>query len=257
MFSLVAFLESVDAANAYNALAAIADQHIRVSGDDLYVPKLNQIIVLAAGVGSGGLGHVRLAAPSLRGLTRPILEPVNGRNDGNVEPDSPHKVHDYRRVPIPLLENEVLNAEVHSDTTAAAVQWLLAWLADGPVEPVAGKSFTVRATGTTTLVANAWTNVPLVFDEDLPRGRYQVIGMRARSTGCIAGRLVFIGGIHRPGVLGTDAQEDLEWPGFRQGGLGVFGEFDDLNPPSVDFLSLSADTAETVILDLVQVAAGG
>jgi hypothetical protein len=88
----------------------------------------------------------------------------------------------------------------------------------------------------------------------LPAGSYDIIGMRAVSTGAIAARLVIPGFEWRPGVIAYDAVGDVELPRFRYGNAGVFGRFTHDSPPTVDFLSVSADTSETVFLDVVKVA---
>jgi hypothetical protein len=257
MLHLSAFLESVDAGAAYNSLNGVQDDLVRVVTTTLAVPLgLPAVPLVAGGVGSGGQGHVRLFSPSLRGRSRFVVAPINGANDGNVEPDSPQRVTDMRASPLMLTPLELLQAEIHSDTTAAAIQWCLVWLADGPIAPITGDIFTSRATGTATLVANSWTAVTLTFDEDLQVGSYDIVGMRALSAGCIAARVLFVGGgaqaSWRPGVMGVDAVNDLEFHGFRNGGMGSFGVFTDTDLPQVEFLSLSADTAETVIFDLIK-----
>ena len=256
MFTTVAFLRSVDAAAALTNLLPVTDQHVFTSGNDLRVPAANQLVAVAGGVGSGSTGILRIDAPSLLDLTRLYINPVNGRNDGNVEPDTPQAVHDLRGNPIPLAVDEAINAVIQSDTTAAAIQWAILWLADGPVAPVGqGEIITVRATGATALVASAWTLVdPITFADALPVGNYAVVGLRAQSTGLIAARLVFRGGLWRPGVLGVDTENDLQWPGFRSGQMGVFGEFHSTTPPAVECLSVSADGAETFFFDLVKVS---
>lgn len=254
MHHTAAWLESVDAAAAYNDLTALADQVLTIAGDRIQIPTLNQVVAFAAGVGSGGNGLLRFETPSRQGWSRYMVSPVNGRNDGNVEPDSPHKVVDLRANPLVLVPNERALASVHSDTTAAAIQWLLMFLAAGPITPVGGTINTIRGTGTATLTASAWTAFAITFDETLASGRYQVLGARFQSAGCVAGRLVPVGGGWRPGAVGTDAQEDLEHPMFRSGGLGVWMEFENENPPQAEFLSVSADTAEVVYLDVVKVA---
>jgi hypothetical protein len=43
---------------------------------------------------------------------------------------------------------------------------------------------------------------------------------------------------------------------FRNGTFGIFGEFEDTDQPTVDFLSVSADTAQEVYFDLIQVRDG-
>ncbi len=259
MFTTVAFQELVDPAGAFNALTAIADQHVTVAGDDLRVPTLRNIIAVAGGVDVTVESFLRLTAPSLRIRNLLHVEPLNTNTAAAVEPGSPHRLYDLRRIPVALVEGENLNAEINSDPLAAQIQWAIVWLADRAPEAVRGEIFTARATAVAVLVASAWSNGALTFVEDLPRGRYQVVGMRARSAGLVAARLVFVGAGAsgwRPGVLGTDTQDDLEHPMFRFGELGVFGEFEDIEPPTVDFLSVSADAAEDVYLDLIQVRAG-
>lgn len=256
MFTTIAFQESVDPAGAYNALTGVLDQHVRVQGDDIFVPELSQIVAVAGGVETTVESFLRLASPSLRGRSRFQIEPYNSGAAAAVEPLSPHRVVDLRTNPLKLTAQEALNAEVNSNPAAAQIQWCVVWFADGPIAPAAGDIFSVVATGATALVASTWTNVPLTLDEDLPRGRYAIVGARFRSAGCVAGRIVTIGGRWRPGALGVDAQDDLEHPMFRLGGLGVWAEFEDVDSPSADFLSVSADAAEDVTLDLIQLRAG-
>jgi len=253
-FTTVAFFEDQDAGNAYVAVTAIADEHVTVNGDDLQVPELNQLVAIACGVGSGGDQLARLTSPSLRGLVRPHIVPLNGGNDGDVEPDSPQVVMDMRQNPLLLREDESLNLEIHSDTTAASKQWGILWLADGPISPVGGDIRTYRFTNTGTLTADVWSNGNLTADEDLAVGRYDVVGMRAVSAGLVAARLVPQRGGFRPGCLGCDDPQDIQHEMFRMGGLGVWLNFASNSIPSVDFLSESADTDQEVFLDLIRVS---
>ncbi len=256
MLTTVAWMQSVDPAGAFVQLNAVPDQHVTVVGSFIRVPALNQLVAAAAMLDNTVAPQARITAPSLRLRSLFRLEPQNGQSAAAVEPDSPQKVTDLSLAPLVLVPGEDLRAEILSDPAAAQIQSVVAWLADGPLAPVRGNIFTVRATSAQVLVAQTWTNGALTFVEDLPRGRYQVVGMRAKSTGLVAARLVFVGpgaSGWRPGVLGTDSEQDLEWPGFRYGDWGVFGEFEDTDPPTVDFLSVSADAAETVTLDLIQI----
>jgi hypothetical protein len=128
------------------------------------------------------------------------------------------------------------------------------WLCDAALAQVTGEIFTVKASTSVTLSANQWTNAAITFAQTLPRGRYQVVGMRAKSTGLVAARLVFPGYAWRPGCLGSAAYNNVERPEFRQGRMGVWGEFDHNVPPTVDFLSISADSNPEVWLDLIKIA---
>lgn len=256
MFTTVAFYENTDQAAAYVALNAVADQHVRVVGDDVQVPTLNNVIAVAGGVDTTTAQRARLVSPSLRERASFQVTPLNGQAAAAQEPNSPQAVQDLRFSPIPLVVGEQLNFEAFANPAAAQDQWGIVWLADGPITPVTGFIFCVRATSATAAVAGAWTNVALTFDEDIPRGRYQVVGLRGQSTGMVACRCVFVGGGPRPGVLGTDAQGDITPPYFRYGGLGVFGEFEDTEPPTIDVLAVSADATQEYWFDLIQLRKG-
>ncbi|MAF43782.1 MAG: hypothetical protein CMI54_06410 [Parcubacteria group bacterium] len=248
------FYEDVDLAGAWGNLAALSDQHIFTAGDDLTVPELNQVVALTAGIGSGGNQLARISSPSLRRITLPQIHPHNGGADADVEPDANPPVYDLRRSPIPLDEDEALNAEGHSNTSAAAKQWVIVWLSNSTIQPVEGNITTCRGTNTDTLVADVWTNGNLTLDEDLPKGRYQLVGMRALSAGLICARAVFRGGRWRPGTIGCDDAQDLTPDIFRHGRMGVWGEFDHNQAPSIDFLSMSGDSSQEVFLDLIKVS---
>lgn len=256
MLQTIAWYQSVDPAGAVVQLNSVADQSVRVSGADIYCPQLTNCVLLAGGAENTVAPYMRFASPSQRRKTTTYINPLNTASAAAVKPVSPHAIVNFRENPIPLVAGEQLNMELLSNPAAAQIQWGVAWLADGPVKPIAGPMFTVRATGTTTLVAGSWSNVPLTFTEDLPRGRYQIVGMGAISAGCIAARVVFIGGQYRPGVLGQGTIASVPSPVFRNGGLGIFGEFEDTDQPTVDFLSVSADTVEEVYFDLIQVRDG-
>ncbi len=252
---LTGWYQSVDAAAAFVNLTALPEQVIFTEGTNVHVPKdTNQVVAAAAGVGAGGNGMARLESPSLRGVSRFNLEAVNGRNDGNVIPDAVPFVHDLRSTPIVLSPGETLLGTIHSDTTAAARQWVLVWLADAPPTPFTGKVYTLRATGATALIAGAWTNGAIVFDDAIPAGRWNVVGFRARSANLVAARLVFPGQAWRPGVLGATLQQGATPPMFRYGGFGSLGTFDLDTIPTVDYLSNVADAAEVVYLDITPAA---
>lgn len=257
MFSVHGWFEDLDAAGAVVRLAAIADPILQTAGDDLSVPALNQLVLAAAGVGSGGDGFARLESPSLLRRSRFFINPVNGNADGDPEPDSPPAVLDMRSNPLQLEQDEEITASIDSDTTAASMQWVFGWFADGPIVPATGPMFTIRATNGNTLVSGVWTNGALTFSDNLAVGRYAIVGMRYIGATALAARLVFVGGAGwRPGVLGCDSDSDKDFPPFRMGGMGVFGEFESIQPPSVDFLANAGDTAQEIYFDLIRIREG-
>jgi len=256
MFHLAAWSQSIDPASAFAQLNAVPDTQITVAGKNVQVPVLNNVVALAAGVETTVAQQARLTAPSRRVKALQRVTPTQGNAAAASLPGDPHKVVDLRDTPLKMVVGEQMQAEIFSDPAAAQIQWLLAWLADGPAVPVVGDEFTIRADGATALVAQQWTLVPLVFAENLPRGRYRVHGFRAQSTNLIAARLALVGNQWRPGALGTNNDRHLEHLIFRHGELGVWGEFEDTDTPQVECLAAAADAAEVFYFDLVQVREG-
>jgi hypothetical protein len=249
MFTLVCFSESQDSATLVN-VAAVADPHIRVSGDDISVPSAVSNIGGVYAIGSA-ITRASLVSPSIRRRYPFEVTPVEIAS----EPADPVKFLPLFQSPIALDADESLNAQAAENGAGANQSSIFVWLTDGPIQPVTGlEMFTVRATNTSTLSAFAWTNGALTFNDTLPSGEYAVVGMRASSAGLLAARLVLSQYPFRPGVIASDTVGELGSPTFRFGNVGEFGRFTHLTPPTVDFFSISADTSQTVDLDLVMVA---
>lgn len=245
-FTLVGYTQSVDTSGALTTIAALADPHIRVSGNDITVP---DALPNAAGVYAIGPSITRaaLVSPSIRRRYPFEIFPC----EQNTTPGNLFDYHPFS-TPLTLDNDESLNAQFAESGAGASRGTVLVWLSDGAIQPATSSEiFTIRATGTTTLTANAWTNCALTFNDTLPAGEYQVVGMSAASTGAFAARLVFSQYAWRPGVIASSDANKFGSLQFRYGNLGVFGTFSHNTPPSVDFLSNSADTAQTVYLDLV------
>jgi len=251
MFSLVGFYD----ATAHAALAevdAIPDPHVRVAGNDIYVPSWNKIMaVFATG---GAMTECRLQSPSLRRLSNQRIAPVGDAAWPAMFP-TPMVFHDYRKNPRTLDIAEALNAfAVNGGATA---EWVLVWLMDKVEALPAGEIFTTQGTTAVTGVLANWVNGALTFTETLPAGRYALVGMRSEDTAVVAARCVFPDIATRPGCLG---QYDADTPDerlFRQGEWGNWGEFEHDAPPTIDHLC-NANGAVTpeIIMDLIQVRAG-
>ena len=246
-FTLVAWYQALTGAQTLVAIDAVSDPHLRAVGKDVWVPAA---LPMMGGCHVLGvvLTAVRVESPTLRVLTPIDIIPF----DIATEPESPPKAFLQFHSPVTVGGTEALNIKVTTTGDSAPVG--LAWLCDGPLTPVTGEIFTVKCTSATTLTAYKWTNGALTFAQSLPSGRYQVVGMRAKSATLIAARLVLSGYAWRPGCIGCDAYNDEERVEFRHGRTGAWGEFDHDVPPTVDFLSADADTSEEVWLDLIKIA---
>jgi len=247
-FTTVAWSASVDQANIA-PIAAVADPHVRVQGNDVIVPPDMPWLVGAYANGAN-ITRAQWQSPSLRRFINYELAPY----DRAASPASPYAYLYFADDPVQLDGDEALNFAGSEDAAGASRFNGFAWLADGPLAAVNGDIRTVRVTGATTLTAYSWTNGAITFDQTLPAGRYQIVGARFFSAGGIAFRFVFVGGIWRPGAPMVTAQNNLEARFFRNGEMGVWGEFTHNTPPTVDWFSASADTSETGYIDLIKVA---
>lgn len=232
------------------AVTPIPDGHLTVSGNDIRVPAaVPNLLAAAAMINSvAATPRVQLVTPSLRALVPFDVSPIT---NGLVFPSTAGIVNDWF-TPFPLVPLEPLDA--FAQNGASVVNRVFVWLGDGPNKPTTGKIFTVRATAGATLVTATWVNSgALTFASTLPAGHYQMVGMRSLSANQCAARVFFVGYPWRPGVIACAADATIEWPLFRYGNLGVFGEFDNTVPPTVDFMGIT-DTAQILYFDLIKTA---
>lgn len=248
MFHLAAFSESQDSGGLLVNVAAIADPSMTVSGDNIQIPDYANQLVGAMAIGTT-ITRAQLQSPSLRRTVNYEIAPLNI----GAEPLTPPTYSYFGADPISLDVDEQLQALVAEALAGAERETVLVWLADGPVSPVGGEIYTVRVTAAATLTAFAWTNAALVFDQVLPVGRYAIVGAKFNAAGLLAFRFLFQGSTPRPGGVGNDTDNDYDIHGQRYGGWGVWGEFQSTTPPTVDFLSVSADASETGVLDLIKI----
>jgi len=249
MFTMVAWQQSVAENSAYTALNAVIDNHVTTSGTIIYVPKLNNLIGVAAQVGTNGT-KCKLRSPSLRGKVEHEVHPVAN----SATTIAPFTYAMFTDLPIPLTEGEGLEALTLSSDTTASVKTVIAFLSDGPISPVTGEVMTVGVSATITSVVGQWVGGSLTFSQTLPRGRYALVGASFYETDCLAVRFVPIGESHRPGVIGRASVSTIDNPLFRYGKMGSFFEFDSLTPPSIEILhAAAASQSINGYVDLIRV----
>jgi len=248
-FHTAAFAEDIDPLGALVNIAAVNDDSIFTSGDDIRVPVPLPFLIGAAGLISATVPvQAQMQSPSLRQVANIDVEPVGL---GLVFGD-PSEVAMHPGNPIPLRGDESLNFLVNTTPAAGAeLHYGIVWFGDGAQQQVNGDIFSVRSTMGVTAVANAWVNGPLTFGQDLPVGTYDVVGMRVRAAGLVAARLNFIGAAWRPGVAGAVAINDNMGMHFRYGKMGVWGSFHTNTPPSVEIIAAAGAVTPVVILDLI------
>lgn len=263
-FTTVAFIETTQN-NGLAPVAPAADQHLTISGDDVTIPEFNYL--LAALAWSANANNAQIRSPKLRELyhvdladfikdaTLPTNQAVDEGGAATFEITQGLQYNDYTKDPIFLEISEKLNLYVDNANNNEATYGIV-FLSDGELEPVKGEIRTIRATGSTTVTAGAWSNCPLTFSQDLPAGRYGIVGMRAMTATPVAARAVIPGVWHRPGCIPSVLPSDPRPKIFRNGNLGVWAEFEFDSPPSVDMLCVAGDTAQEIFFDLIQLRKG-
>jgi len=249
--TLVAWYKSVDPAGAFGALNGVPDQHVTVSGTDILVPALSKLVAEAMCLDTTVAAQGYFTTPSLvADGYQEYVQPFASGLKFSADPE----IKAHPGSPIDLTPVEALQAWVNSNPAAAVAHYGLAWLSDGPLSPVAGRMRTVRATGVASLSAGVWVNTALTFPVSLKAGRYAIAGLRVMGANLVAARLVIPGNPWRPGVPGAVTQSALDFPLFRFGQAGVWGEFVHASPPTLDCLGVT-DTAQEVFLDLIYLGA--
>jgi hypothetical protein len=247
-FTAVAWSQSVDAPTL-TAINAISDQHVRVVGPDIIVPRgYNQLLFVYA-IGPN-LTQARLQSPSLRRVLNLDILPLE--RAAAPDPTQPRWV-DISQNPITLDEDEALNLLASEDATGASRISGFVLLGDGERREVSGDIYRVRATSTDTAVAFTWSSVSLTFAQSLPAGRYQLVGSQHVSANAIFHRYVFVGGIWRPGAPSRISIAHFNDNLFTGGRFGVWGEFNHNTPPVVEVFCAAADASHTFHLDLIKV----
>lgn len=243
-------MEDVDNAALGGLTPAAGETTAFIAGDDLRVPTdANQLV----GVHLVGATITRgvVTSPSLRAIGNVEVLPI----DDAAEPTSNLKPQLQLNNPFQLVSGEALNFNTTNSGAAATEQYGFVWLADAPVTPFTGGNVVhILATATITAVVDAWTSGQTVLGTDLPTGRYAVIGFRVEGATLVAARLQFTDQGLRPMVIGYDDEADQDDTRFRDGSLGILGEFNHDSPPVLEVMCVAADTTQQLILDIVKLS---
>jgi hypothetical protein len=204
--------------------------------------------------------HTRLQAPSF--LPFPYINLSPGNRGAAFE--SPPRIFDFSRAPIKLNPTEELDVYCSQNSGGSETQYVGVLFSDGMITPnPAGRYFTVHATATTTLTAGAFTQVSPSFDQALPAGQYALVGARCYSaTGKYFRMFPAQAPLWRPGGVCVQAYDSLDPPAQRFAtyrpelnlNWGTWLTFYQNVPPQVEFFAASADTAEEMWFDLIQIS---
>jgi len=213
-FDIVAFYESQAAADKdkVQCVTCLDDIYKTANTDDLYVKSRAPFLaaMLAAAITGSALELSEIRQPSLKVLYRNYE--ICSLSATTLE----RGILNLFSSPLPLYPEEKLNVIVTNAGTEVTAVFL--WLASGkctrammenvsPTHLITGYSDTNAAAG-------VWTYLPMTWDQDLPKGHYAIVGMRAAAY-IAAGfgpygvaRLKLLDTTWRPGVVVNKAYGD-------------------------------------------------
>lgn len=256
MLQISAFTASIPNTAADQQLIAVPDGLIPTRDNALVVPP-SMPRVLAIMFFGGNLTVAKLKPASYRRFGDYWILPYTntaagaGATMGYVDlTDNP-----TAGPPLILDAQEELPAYAQQGSAGSQQNYAAVVFGEAGAKRHTGRFFTVRATATATLVPNTWSVVTPTMDTGLPAGRYNLVGMRVKSAGALFFRAVIVQQFHRPGAFATQNDTSFEATNSRNGGWGIWGNFDHLTIPNVEIFSTSADTSETIWFDLEQTTA--
>lgn len=244
------------------AIPTLVDQVLTpATGTGRYLVPNDKPFIWWGFAGGISLTRAQVVTPSL-GTKRESLEliPHKRGTDETLTKTGPELWVPPRR--IPLIGTESLELDTSEDGAGATRMTGFVSLGPDALPPMPeGEIRRSRFTGTTTLAARAWTLATLTPDVTLEPGTYQLVRGFVYSAGAVMGRFVFQGGSYRPGVpafSGTAEGDGFDFDGeYAQAPFMSYamGEFTHLTIPQLELFSISADTTETVVLDIIRTGA--
>lgn len=249
---VVAYYKSVLSSGTLQPLVPVPDPTITINVDDIQVPlQYSNICRVGHIPGTNAGTHIELQSPSLRSMWFP--EAQAGPLSATFE--EPSSYQNYDSGPLQLVSNEGLEfwSDAGGNGTVAQNVYGIVIFCDTPPAQANGNYRTLRGTLAATAALGSWNASAITFDQSLPVGTYDIVGMRVSAAGLVAARIIFIGAsaITRPGVLCQASENSIGLPDFRAGKNGVYGTFASTNIPSVEVLG-GTSTSQDIELDLIK-----
>lgn len=174
-FDVIVFGEATPGTGTPNIAAAAGDQLYKVSGDDITIqPKATWLLGTLCFAASTG-GRHRLKQPSealYYEFIKCCLQADNDPSEGFTN---------LLGRPLPLFPNEKLNVSIGNATDEQ--DFVAAFVGNGRITQAMLDSINpthcIVGSSDTDLVANTWTTLTMTWNQDLPKGMYAVVGMKA------------------------------------------------------------------------------
>lgn len=245
------YSSSIASGTALLQVNAVTSNIYPTTNNGFLVQGLNKISSVTV-VGSGAI-RGQLQSASLR--VQPFVDciPVN-RSTGT---ESPIRFTDFSQAPLQVKSNEELDFFGAQNSGGSVYLNAIVQFCDGPIRPATSTgAITVHATASSTLTAHAWSAVTFALDTSLDPGTYSIIGMRVYSATGIVARIIPNSGsqTYRSGVPCVQAYDTTDFKYARYGAGGQLATFATTALPQIEIYATSADTAEELWFDLVQVS---
>lgn len=251
MHNLVALFANVAQNAALTNLTPVTDALVTVQNSRFLFPMEAQIGAMNFVIPDGS--RVRMNTPTYRTIALPEVYPVKITAEQGTNPVMVGPMWNTLRIP----RADEFGIDVSRAGAGAADCFGAIWYAPGFTPASQGPVITMRTTATITLTVGTWVAGNLTFDQAVPNGQYEVVGMQATCGDAMYARLIFPGGINfRPGVPCVEAYGSYTNPQmFRHGNFGSFGRFVSTAQPLIEVMGHTAGAeAGEYLLDLIKVA---
>lgn len=253
MFHLAAFLGAQAGALTLTPLPALSDGYVPLSSSGNFLFQKDFRLTWAMLISDALPTNFRFVTPKYRYVSIPTIFPMSSYAGSVFIGPGAQCYLQPPYLTVPRLDEFGAEITVGQASTINTIALINAH--DGDFTIPQGDIYSIRATAAITATASVWSRGNLTFDQNLPGGRYAVVGGHGFGATLRAWRLRFSDATMLPGhtsggtSLGTTAPE---WR-HRQGRQGKWGEFDQTAPPTVEVLCTAADTAQTFVLDIIKI----
>lgn len=247
MHHTLAYFKNV-AASTLEDLTPIVDQTIQDQNGGFFLDR--PLDVIDAAVTDGDIQYAQLKQPSLNCVGYHYIGNLQDQNGLFGETKGFFNYKDY---PVRLKALEQIKISAFQDNAGAQDVYAALHVAEGLTPVPSGRRFTFRGTSTTAAVASTWTELTTTWSEDLPAGRYGVIGGLVVGVDALLFRINAQNCKLRPGgyAVNDTTVKPSRWQ--RWGGVGQWCDFQNTLMPKIEVLCSSTTATWTVYLDLVEI----